>query len=93
MSIIFGEVGKKILGKGLAAAFPEEGTKGGEYQAIPPRFQTASMVTPSEAGKVGADFGELEHETTGYNTHLLAWEKRLFGDNSYTNITLPKVDV
>ena len=88
-----GEVGKKFLSKGLAAAFPEEGTKGGGYEAVPPRFQTASMFTPSEAGKAQTDFGELEHETTGFDTHLLAWEKRLFGDNSYTNITLPKVEV
>ena len=96
MSIIFGEVGKKIMAKGLSAAFPEKGTGGGEYPDVPPRFRTAKTWTPRAAGKVTEDeFGGIDYEDTSYNTHLLAWEKRLFaGENSYTGkITLPKVEV
>ena len=28
-----------------------------------------------------------------YEVTLAMWNKRLFGDNSYTNITLPRLDV
>ena len=95
-NIVMGEVGKKILSKGLSAAFPEKGTGGGEYPDVPPRFRTAQTWAPSAAGKVTEDeFGGIDYEDTSYNTHLLAWEKRLFaGEDSYTGkITLPKVEV
>tara|TARA_Y100001951_G_C11096659_1_gene159685 strand:+ start:182 stop:475 length:294 start_codon:yes stop_codon:yes gene_type:complete len=97
MSIVFGEVGKKIMARGLSAAFPEQvsGAPGG-YPVAPPRLKTARTWAPRAAGKVTEDdFGGIDYKTTSYDTHLLAWEKRLFaGEDSYTGkITLPKVEV
>ena len=91
---IIGSVASKFLSKGLSAAFGE-GSQQQQIQRIPVNFQTARTWAPEEAGKADTDFGELEYEDTSYNTHLLAWEKRLFGgENSYTGkITLPKVEV
>ena len=91
-STIISSVAGKILGRGLSAAFGDD--KQQQIQRRRVNFQTASTWTPKAAGEADTDFGELEHETTSYDTHLLAWEKRLFGgENSYTKITLPKLEV
>ena len=88
---IIGTVASKFLSEGLSSAFG--GGKQEQIQRIPVNFQTASTWTPKAAGEADTEFGELEHETTSYDTHLLAWEKRLFGgENSYTKITLPKLE-
>ena len=90
---IVSSIAGKFLSKGLSAAFGE-GSKQQEIHRIPVNFQTASTWTPKSAGEADTEFGELEHETTSYDTHLLAWEKRLFGgEDSYTKITLPKLEV
>ena len=89
---IVSSVAGKILGQGLSAAFG--GDDQPQLQRSRVNFQTASTWTPKAAGEADTEFGELEHETTSYDTHLLAWEKRLFGgENSYTKITLPKLEV
>ena len=89
---IIGSVASKFLSKGLSAAFGE-GSQQQQIQRIPVNFQAARTWTPKAAGETDTDFGELEHETTSYDTHLLAWEKRLFGgDESYTKITVPRLE-
>lgn len=91
-STIISSVAGKILGKGLSAAFG--GDEQQQIQRIPVSFETAKKYTSVAAGEADTDFGELEYQTTSYDTHLLAWEKRLFGgENSYTKITLPKLEV
>ena len=91
---IIGSVASKFLSKGLSAAFGE-GSQQQQPQRIPVNFQTARTWAPERAGKSDTEFGEMEYEDTSYDTHLLAWEKRLFGgEDSYTGkITLPKVEV
>ena len=91
---IIGSVASKFLSNGLSAAFGGGGEQQ-QPQRIPVNFQTARTWAPKAAGKSDTEFGELEYEDTSYDTHLLAWEKRLFGgEDSYTGkITLPKVEV
>ena len=89
---IIGSVASKFLSKGLSAAFGE-GIQQQQIQRMPVNFKTAGTWAPEGAGKADTDFGELEYKDTSYNTHLLAWEKRLFGgENSYTKITLPRLE-
>ena len=90
---IIGSIASKFLSRGLSAAFGE-GSQQQKPQRIPVNFQTARTWTPEGAGKVTEDdFGGIEYETTSYDTHLLAWEKRLFGgEDSYTKITLPRLE-
>ena len=92
---IMSSVAGKILGKGLSAAFGEDASKIDHPQRIPVNFAEARTYASSAAGKADTEFGELEYEDTSYDTHLLAWEKRLFGgEDSYTGkITLPKIEV
>ena len=88
---IIGSIASSFISKGLSSAFGE-GSQQQQIQRMPVNFQTASTWTPKAAGKADTEFGELEHETTSYDTHLLAWEKRLFGgDESYTKITVPRL--
>ena len=90
---IISSIAGKFLSKGLSAAFGE-GSQQQQIQRIPVNFQTASTWTPKAAGEADTEFGELEHETTSYDTHLLAWEKRLFGgEDSYTKITVPRLEI
>ena len=89
---IIGSIASSFISKGLSSAFGE-GSQQQQIQRMPVNFQTASTWTPKAAGKADTEFGELEHETTSYDTHLLAWEKRLFGgDESYTKITVPRLE-
>ena len=89
---IISSVASKFLSDGLSAAFGA-GSEPQQPQRIPVNFQTASTWTPKAAGEADTEFGELEHETTSYDTHLLAWEKRLFGgEDSYTKITVPRLE-
>ena len=91
---IIGSIASKFLSKGLSAAFGA-GSQQQEIQRIPVNFQTARTWSPEGAGKADTEFGEMEYEDTSYDTHLLSWEKRLFGgEDSYTGkITLPKIEV
>ena len=92
---IMSSVAGKILGKGLSAAFGEGASEIQQPQRIPVNFAEARTYASSSAGKSDTEFGDMEYEDTSYDTHLLAWEKRLFGgENSYTGkITLPKIEV
>ena len=91
---IIGSVASKFLSDGLSAAFGA-GSEPQQPQRIPVNFQTARTWAPKAAGKSDTEFGEMEYEDTSYDTHLLSWEKRLFGgEDSYTGkITLPKIEV
>ena len=91
---IMGSVGKKILSKGLSAAFGE-GSEPQPIQRVPVNFKEARTYRPEEAGVGDSTFGQMSYETSDYNTHLLSWERRLFGgSDSYTGeITLPKIEV
>ena len=92
---IMSSVAGKILGKGLSAAFGEDASQIQQPQRIPINFAAARTYASSASGKADTELGELDYEDTSYDTHLLAWEKRLFGgEDSYTGkITLPKIEV
>ena len=78
---------KEIIGKGLGAAF------GGGKSSIPEiKYQMPSygqygmQIQPtSVAGKAE------EIEISNHDVTLAIWQKRLWGDDSYTNITLPRM--
>ena len=81
---IIKSVGMKLLGKGLESAFGG-GDKGQGQQPVMPNFSDASMglYAPSPTG----DAKEIER--ANYDMALAMWEKRLFGKDSYTDITIP----
>ena len=89
MDFFGGQFTSKILGKGLGMMF------GGDESSSVPQVQynlpsygqyNMSLYTPSAAGE--AD----EIEINEYTTTLAMWNQRLFGNDSYTNITLPRVE-
>ena len=81
---IIKSVGMKLIGKGLESAFGGGG-KGQKQQPVMPNFSDASMglYAPSPTGSA------KEIERADYDTTLAMWERRLFGKNSYTDITIP----
>ena len=85
---IIKNVGMKLLGKGLESAFGGGGGGQGQgQQPVMPNFSDASMglYAPSPTG----DAKEIER--ANYDMTLAMWEKRLFGQNSYTDITIPPI--
>ena len=85
---IMKNIGMKILGRGLESAFGGK-SKQQSKQPVMPNFSDATMglYSPSPTGK------SEEIEMTDHDVTLAMWNKRLFGDNSYTNITIPRIDV
>ena len=79
---IFGEIGKKILAKGLKSAFG--GKERPKDPPVMPSFAGLSMDT-AQTSKAGQT---AEIETSDYDVIKAMWDKRLFGDKSYTNITI-----
>ena len=81
---IIKSVGMKLIGKGLESAF-SGGDKGQGQQAVMPNFSNTNMglYSPSPTGQA------KEIEISNYDMTLAMWEKRLFGKDSYTNITIP----
>ena len=79
---------KEILGKGLGAAFGGDGKSSiPQIKYNVPSFgQYGMQIHPtSEAGKA------KEIEISNHDVTLAVWQKRLWGDDSYTNITLPRI--
>ena len=81
---IMGKVTSALIGKGLEAAFGGK-SKQQAKQPVMPNFSDATMglYSPSPTGE-GQEIEMTDHDVT-----LAMWNKRLFGDNSYTNITIP----
>tara|TARA_R110001592_G_scaffold214853_1_gene467866 strand:+ start:496 stop:777 length:282 start_codon:yes stop_codon:yes gene_type:complete len=85
---ILKSVGMKLIGKGLkdgiTSAFGGE-DKGQRQQPVMPNFSNTNMglYSPSPTGQA------KQIETSNYDMTLAMWEKRLFGKDSYTNITIP----
>jgi hypothetical protein len=81
---ILKSVGMKLIGKGLESAFDNE-PKGPAGSPVMPNFSNTNMglYSPSPTGQA------KEIETSNYEMTLAMWEKRLFGKDSYTNITIP----
>ena len=81
---IIKSVGMKLIGKGLESAF-DRGDKGPAGSPIMPNFSNTNMglYSPSPTGQA------KQIETSNYDMTLAMWEKRLFGQDSYTNITIP----
>jgi hypothetical protein len=90
-------LGKALLGKGLEAAFGGGSSPKRQSVIQAPSFAGAYVSgsrLSSVAGKVEGDFGDLDLEQLPYETTLAMWNKRLFGgDNSYTQITLPTLEI
>ena len=79
---IFGEVAKAFIGKGLKSAFG--GKEKSKPQLVMPRFGGLCVESSS-----ASEAGEVEEiEITDYDVVKAMWDKRLFGDKSYTNITI-----
>ena len=85
---IFTKIGTQIIGKGIKAAFTKD-NKGGGGQPIMPSFSDSSMglYAPSPTGKAE------NIPVNDYEVTLAMWNKRLFGNNSYTDITIPRIQV
>ena len=85
---IMGKVTSALIGKGLEAAFGGK-SKQQAKQPVMPNFSDATMdlYDPSPTGEIE------EIKITDHDVMLAMWNKRLFGDNSYTNITIPRIDV
>ena len=81
---ILKSVGMKLIGKGLESAF-DRGDKGPAGSPIMPNFSKTNMglYSPSPTGQA------KEIEMSNHDMTLAMWEKRLFGKDSYTNITIP----
>lgn len=81
---IIKSVGMKLIGKGLESAFSSE-DKGPAGSPIMPNFSNVNMglYSPSPTGQA------KEIEMSNHDMTLAMWEKRLFGEDSYTNITIP----
>jgi len=81
---IIKSVGMKLIGKGLESAFSNE-DKGPAGSPIMPNFSNTNMglYSPSPTGQA------KEIEMSNHDMTLAMWEKRLFGKDSYTNITIP----
>ena len=78
----FSMIGKELLSRGLKSAFG--GKERPKQQPVMPSFAGLSMDTEqtSRAGEMA------EIETSDYDIITAMWDKRLFGDKSYTNITI-----
>ena len=81
---IMKNIGMKILGRGLESAFGGK-SKQQSKQPVMTKFSDATMdlYDPSPTGEIE------EIKITDHDVMLAMWNKRLFGDNSYTNITIP----
>ena len=80
---------KEALGLGLGAAFGGDGGDGGGAPQIKfpsyGQYEIPISSTISPAGQA------KEIEVSNYDAVLAMWNRRLFGDDSYTNITLPRI--
>ena len=93
MKDFFGNIfTEKLLGKGLKTAFGGGAGGGGGDDSIQYNFPSYGKyempieTTSSEASKVD----KIESES--YETLLAMWTRRLYGDGSYTNITIPNLN-
>mgnify|MGYP003111437139 FL=1 len=85
---VFKDIGMKMIGKG-AFGGDGGGSGGGGTKFVTPSFSDATMtIYSSSPSGDPQDIPINDYEVT-----LAMWNKRLFGDNSYTNITLPRLDV
>tara|TARA_R100000781_G_C3973393_1_gene90956 strand:- start:136 stop:405 length:270 start_codon:yes stop_codon:yes gene_type:complete len=78
----FNIIGKKLLSQGLKSAFG--GKERPKSQPVMPSFAGLSMDTAETSG--ARETAEIE--TSDYDVIKAMWDKRLFGDKSYTNITI-----
>ena len=81
-------VGKGI-GEGLKLAFGTDEDPIQLKQPVGAEFSNATMgmYSPSPSGKAE------KIETANYDMTLAMWEKRLYGKDSYTNITIPGMNI
>ena len=92
-----GSITKAIIGKGLSSAFGS-GSGGtslgssvhgtGSYSP----FRVTGLDMPINY-KSPHSPGIKPPEATNYELTLAIWNKRLFGENSYTNIKIPRLNV
>ena len=87
---IFAKFGMDMLKDGLQSAFMGEGSSRQQrQQAIPPSFASAMMgVDASSPAGQGQEI-----EVANYDVVKTMWDRRLFGNESYTNITIPRINV
>ena len=88
-----GSFGKALMGKGLSAAF-------GSGQGQGPAGYSGPDYTPFRVSGLDMPINyRSPHspafkppETVNYDLTLAIWNKRLFGNNSYTNIEIPRLN-
>ncbi len=78
----FSMIGKELLSRGLKSAFG--GKERPKQQPVMPSFAGLSMDT----AQTSRARETAEIETSDYDIIKAMWDKRLFGDKSYTNITI-----
>ena len=80
---------KKVVGAGLEAVFGEDEPNIPQIQYKMPTYEKFKMglYPTSPAGKAK----EIKISTNDIS--LAKWRKRLWGDDSYTNITLPGINI
>lgn len=82
---------KKVLGLGLDAAFGGDGGGGGDAPQIQlPSYGQYEIPISSAVSPAGQ---AEEIEVSDYDTVLAMWNRRLFGNDSYTNIKLPGMNI
>jgi len=84
---VFSAVGTSIIKKGLQGIFNKP-TQRQQRQITPPSFSGLSMGMYSPSPTRQAE----PIEVSDYEVTLAMWNRRLFGDDSYTNITIPRID-
>ena len=78
---------KEILGKGFTAAFGDGKSSIPQIKYNVPSFgQYGMQIHPTSVAKKAEEIEISNHDVT-----LAMWQKRLWGDDSYTNITLPRM--
>ncbi len=87
---IFAKFGMDMIKDGLQSAFMGDGSNRQQrQQAIPPSFANAMMgvdaASPAGQGQ--------EIKVANYDVVKSMWDRRLFGNESYTNITIPRINV
>ena len=82
MDFFGGSFGKALIGKGLSAAFGSGQNPQGSPHYSGPDYAPFRVH--------GLDMA-INYKAANYDLTLAMWNKRLFGNESYTNIEIPRL--
>jgi len=85
---VFTKIGTDFLKKGFKGVIEKPIQQKQRQQIVPPSFSGVSMGMYSPSPTRQAE----PIEVSDYEVTLAMWNRRLFGDDSYTNITIPRID-